>query len=68
MRTCDVARPSLRHDDDRDASISDAAVEADEEQGGRADPPHQTKKGKQWYFGMKAHIGVDAGSGLSRTA
>lgn len=25
---------------------------------------HQTKKGNQWYFGMKAHIGVDAHSGL----
>ena len=25
---------------------------------------HQTKKGNQWYFGMKAHIGVDADSGL----
>jgi transposase, IS5 family len=25
---------------------------------------HQTKKGHQWYFGMKAHIGVDAQSGL----
>src|SRR5436190_3231170 len=25
---------------------------------------HQTRKGKQWYFGMKAHIGVDAKSGL----
>jgi transposase, IS5 family len=25
---------------------------------------HQTKKGKQWYFGMKAHIGADADSGL----
>lgn len=24
---------------------------------------HQTKKGNQWYFGMKAHIGVDAVSG-----
>ncbi len=22
---------------------------------------HQTKKGKQWHFGMKAHIGADAG-------
>jgi IS5 family transposase len=21
------------------------------------DPEHQTKKGKQWYFGMKAHVG-----------
>jgi IS5 family transposase len=25
---------------------------------------HQTKKGKQWYFGMKVHIGVDSESGL----
>ena len=24
----------------------------------------QTKKGNQWYFGMKAHIGVDARSGV----
>lgn len=25
---------------------------------------HQTRKGQQWYFGMKAHIAVDADSGL----
>jgi transposase, IS5 family len=25
---------------------------------------HQSKKGKDWHFGMKAHIGVDAASGL----
>jgi len=25
---------------------------------------HQTKKGNQWHFGMKAHIGADADSGL----
>jgi IS5 family transposase len=25
---------------------------------------HQTKKGNEWYFGMKAHTGVDAASGL----
>ncbi len=24
---------------------------------------HQTKKGKQWFFGLKAHIGVDARTG-----
>jgi IS5 family transposase len=24
---------------------------------------HQTKKGNEWHFGMKCHIGVDAGSG-----
>ena len=28
---------------------------------------HPTKKGNQWYFGMKAHIGVDADSGLVHT-
>jgi IS5 family transposase len=31
---------------------------------GRRDPQmHQTKKGNQWHFGMKAHIGADAGTG-----
>lgn len=25
---------------------------------------HQTKKGNQWYFGMKGHIGVDVDSGI----
>jgi IS5 family transposase len=28
---------------------------------------HQSKKGQQWYFGMKAHIGVDAAYGLVHT-
>ncbi len=28
---------------------------------------YQTKKGNQWHFGMKAHIGVDADSGLVHT-
>jgi len=33
--------------------------------GGERDPEmHQTKKGNQWYFGMKAHIGVDAKHGI----
>ena len=27
----------------------------------------QTKKGNEWKFGMKCHIGVDAGSGLVHT-
>ena len=32
---------------------------------GERDPQmHQTKKGNQWHFGMKAHIGVDAETGL----
>ena len=36
---------------------------------GERDPEmHQTKKGQQWHFGMKAHIGVDAESGLVHTS
>ena len=35
--------------------------------GERAPEMHQTKKGNQWHFGMKAHIGVDADSGLVHT-
>ncbi len=35
---------------------------------GKRDPEMcQTKKGNQWYFGMKAHIGVDVDSGLVHT-
>jgi IS5 family transposase len=35
---------------------------------GERDPEmHQTKKSNQWHFGMKAHIGVDAESGLVHT-
>jgi IS5 family transposase len=30
----------------------------------RDEEMHQTRKGNQWYFGMKAHIGADADSGL----
>lgn len=36
--------------------------------GGERDPEmKQTRKGNNWYFGMKAHIGVDAHSGLVHT-
>ena len=36
---------------------------------GKRDPEmSQSKKGNQWYFGMKAHIGVDMKSGLVHTA
>jgi IS5 family transposase len=35
---------------------------------GERDPEmHQAKKGNNWYFGMKAHIGVDTHSGLVHT-
>ena len=29
---------------------------------------HQTRKGRQWYFGMKLHIGVDSQTGLAHSA
>jgi IS5 family transposase len=29
---------------------------------------HQTKKGQQWFFGMKLHIGVDSKTGLAHSA
>ena len=29
---------------------------------------HQTRKGQQWYFGMKIHIGVDSQTGLAHSA
>lgn len=29
---------------------------------------HQTRKGQQWYFGMKMHIGVDSKTGLTHSA
>ena len=42
-----------------------AAPSSTKNSSGERDPEmHQTKKGNQWHFGMKAHIGVDAKSGL----
>jgi len=52
----------------RGGSIVDATIIAapssTKNTSGERDPEmHQTKKGNQWYFGMKAHIGTDAGTG-----
>jgi len=42
-----------------------AAPSSTKNKKGKRDPEmSQTKKGNQWYFGMKGHIGVDADSGL----
>ena len=47
-----------------DATII-AAPSSTKNADGKRDPDmHQTRKGNQWYFGMKAHIGVDDASGL----
>jgi IS5 family transposase len=45
-----------------------AAPSSTKNSSGERDPDmHQVKKGNQWHFGMKAHIGVDADSGLVHT-
>ena len=45
-----------------------AAPSSTKNKDGKRDPEmHSSKKGNQWYFGMKAHIGVDADSGLVHT-
>ena len=50
-----------------DASLI-AAPKSTKNQEGKRDPEmHQTKKGNEWYFGMKVHAAVDAGSGYVHT-
>ena len=43
-----------------DAIIIDAPSSTKNKEGKRDPEMHQTRKGNQWYFGMKAHIGVDS--------
>ena len=50
-----------------DATIIAAPSSTKNAKGERDPDMHQTKKGNQWHFGMKAHIGVDAESGLVHT-
>lgn len=50
-----------------DATLIAAPSSTKNEAGERDPEMRQTKKGKNWYFGMKAHIGVDADSGLVHT-
>ncbi len=47
-----------------DATLISAPSSTKNASGERDPEMHQTRKGNQWYFGMKAHIGVDAESGL----
>jgi transposase, IS5 family len=46
-----------------DATIVHAPSSTKNTSGERDPQMHQTKKGNQWYFGMKAHVGVDAKEG-----
>ena len=43
-----------------DATIIDAPTSTKNKEGKRDPEMHQTKKGNEWYFGMKGHIGVDS--------
>lgn len=50
-----------------DATIIDAPSSTKNEAGTRDPEMTSTKKGNDWYFGMKAHVGVDADSGITRS-
>jgi IS5 family transposase len=50
-----------------DATIIAAPSSTKNKQKARDPEMHQTRKGNQWHFGMKAHIGVDVASGLVHT-
>lgn len=51
-----------------DATIIAAPSSTKNEDKARDPEMHQTRKGKQWYFGMKVHVGVDSRSGLVHSA
>jgi transposase, IS5 family len=51
-----------------DATLIAASPSTKNREGKRDPEMSQSKKGNQWYFGMKAHIGVDARSRLVHTA
>ena len=50
-----------------DATIINAPSSTKNKDKSRDPEMHQTKKGNQWYFGMKAHIGADRDSGMVHT-
>ena len=50
-----------------DATLIAAPSSTKNKEGKRDSEMHSSKKGNQWHFGMKAHIGVDADSGLVHT-
>ena len=50
-----------------DAAIVEAPSSTKNAKCERDPEMHQTKKGNRWHFGMKAHIGVDAESGLAHS-
>src|SRR5437867_3826528 len=51
-----------------DATILHAPTSTKNREQQRDPEMHRTKKGKQWYFGMKAHVGVDSKTKIIHTA
>jgi transposase, IS5 family len=51
-----------------DATIIGAPSSTKNARGERDPEMHQTRKGRQWFFGMKLHIGVDSQTGLAHSA
>jgi transposase, IS5 family len=51
-----------------DATILHAPSSTKNQKQQRDPEMHQTRKGKQWYFGMKAHVGVDSKTKIIHTA
>src|ERR1700721_2712874 len=50
-----------------DATIIHAPSSTKNKSGERDPEMHQTRKGNQWYFGLKAHIGVDSKEGVAHS-
>jgi IS5 family transposase len=50
-----------------DATIIHASPSTKNRAKARDPEMHQTKKGNQWYFGMKVHVGADVNSGVVHT-
>ena len=50
-----------------DATIINAPASTKNRDKTRDKEMRQTKKGNQWYFGMKAHVGTDTGRGLAHS-
>ena len=64
LEESDLAEDSFKQ---VNATIIAAPSSTKNEKSERDPEMHQTRKGNQWHFGMKAHIGVDADSGLVHT-
>ena len=66
--TQQLAAQGLRLREGTIVNILDAPASTKNRAQARDPEMHQVKKGNQWYFGMKAHIGVDAATGLVHLA